>query len=119
MSLHVKSPGDAPGVYPIVRRGEGLKYLSFTIVQLGSGVASHTVESGADELSLDFYSGPVRVEVEGSSGRWVAEIPGRASIREPGPMVYTPAGSRVNLTRLNGDARIAVAAAEGKPGGAP
>ena len=72
MSLHVKSPGDAPGVYPIVRRGEGLKYLSFTIVQLGTGFNSYTAESGADELSLDFYSGPVRVEVEGSSGRWLA-----------------------------------------------
>jgi 5-deoxy-D-glucuronate isomerase len=34
-------------------------------------------------------------------------------------MVYIPAGSRVKLTRLNGDARIAVAAAQGKPGGSP
>jgi 5-deoxy-glucuronate isomerase len=119
MSLHVKSPGDAPGVYPIVRRGEGLKFLSFTIVQLGTGFNTYTIESGADELSLDFYSGPVRVEVEGSSGRWVAEIPPRASIREPGPMVYIPAGSQVKLNRLNGDARITIAAAQGKPGGAP
>jgi 5-deoxy-glucuronate isomerase len=119
MSLHVKSPGHAPGVYPIVRRGEKLKYLSFTIIQLGGELTSYMVESGADELSLDFYSGPVRVEVEDASGRWSAEIPTRSSIREPGPMVYIPAGSQVTLTRLNGDARITVAAAEGKPGGSP
>src|SRR2546425_11717257 len=98
MSLHVKSPGDACGVYPIVRRGEGLKYLSFTIVQLGGKLNSHIIESGADELSLDFYSGPVRVELEGASGRWSVDIPPRASIREPGPMVYIPAGSQVKLT---------------------
>ena len=90
MSLHVKSPGNAPGVHPIVRRGERLKYLSFTIVQLGGELTSHTVESGADELSLDFYSGPVRVEVEDSSGRWSAEIPLRASMRTPGSSMQSP-----------------------------
>src|SRR5258705_13306838 len=101
MSLHVKSPGDAPGIYPIVQRGEGLKYLSFTIVQLGIGLNSHTVESGAAELSLDFYSGPVRVEVEGASGRWSAEIPPGTSIREPGPLVYIPAGPQEKVMRLH------------------
>src|SRR5215467_6277376 len=119
MSLHFKSPGDSSGVYPIVRRGEGLKYLSFTVVQLGGAFNSHTLESGEEERVLDFYSGPVRVEVESSSARWLQEIPPRTSIREPGSMVFIPAGSRATLTRLNGDARITVAAAEGKPGGAP
>ena len=56
MNLHVKSPGDAPGVYPIVRRGEGLKYLSFTIVQLGGEFNSHTVESGADSAAFVLVS---------------------------------------------------------------
>jgi 5-deoxy-glucuronate isomerase len=119
MNLQVKSPGDAPGVYPIVRRGERLKYLSFTIVQLGHAFERHTMESGEEELSLDFYSGPVRVEVEGPSGRWSSEIPARASIREPGPMVYVPAGSQVIFTKLDGDARITVAGAQGKSGGVP
>jgi 5-deoxy-glucuronate isomerase len=119
MNLHVKSPSDAPGVYPIVRRGEGLKYLSFTIVQLGGALNRHTFESGHEELSLDSYSGPVRIEVEGPSGRWSSEIPPRASIREPGPMVYVPAGSQVTLTKLNGDARMTIAGAQGKPDGVP
>jgi len=119
MKLHVKSPGDSPGVYPVVRRGEGLKYLSFTIIQLSGKLTGHTIEAGDEELSLDFYSGPVRVEVEGPSGRWAAEIPRRPSIQEPAPMVYTPAGSKVQLTRLDGDARITVAGAQGKAGGAP
>jgi len=119
MQLHVKNPGDAPGVYPVVRRGEGLKYLSFTIVHLGGALTRHIVESGPDELSLNFHSGPVRIEVEGAWGQWSAEVPRRTSIREPGAMVYVPADSRVTLTRLNGEARITIAAAVGKPGGAP
>lgn len=116
MKLHIKSPGDAPGVYPIVKRGEGLKYLSFTIVQLGGALSHHTIERGDDEMVLDFYTGPVRVEVEGTSARWSEEIPARASIRQPGPMVYVPAGSRLTLTKLAGDARITVTSAKGKPG---
>ena len=34
-------------------------------------------------------------------------------------MVYVPAGSRVKLTSVNGDARITIAAAQGKSGGSP
>ena len=115
MNLHLKSPGEAPGVYPLVRRGGALKYLSFTIVQLGGSLGEHAFESGEEELSLDFYTGPARVEVDG----WSAEFPARASIREPGPMVYVPAGSRVRLQRLDGEARITVAGAAGKPGARP
>lgn len=115
MKLHIKSPGEAPGVYPIARRGEQLKYLSFTVVQLGGSLDRYSFASGEEELSLDFYSGPVRVEVNG----WTADIPARASIRDAGAMVYVPAGSQVTLTRLDGDARISIAGAQGKPGGKP
>src|SRR5438046_2885573 len=114
MNLQVKSPGDKPGVYPIARRGNELKYLSFTIIQLGGALDHHTVDRGDEELSLDFYSGPVRVAVERPSGRWSVDIPSRASIREPGPMVYIPAGCKVRLEKLNGDARITVAGAHGE-----
>jgi 5-deoxy-glucuronate isomerase len=115
MQLHIKSPGDAPGAYPIVERGKGLKHLSFTVVQLSGPLKEHSFESGEEELSLDFYTGPVRVEIDG----WSAEIGPRASIREPGPMVYVPAGSRVKLVRLDGEARITLAGALGKPGAKP
>src|SRR6185295_11294903 len=119
MNLQVKSPGNAPGVYPIVRRGREMKYLSFTIVQLGGTLDRHTIESGEEELSLDFYSGPVRVDVESPSGRWSAEIAARTSIRQPGPMVYIPAGSKITITKLDGEARVTVAGAEGRPDAKP
>ncbi len=117
MNLHIKSPGSAPGVYTVVDRGKGLKYLSFTIVELGGTLKEHSFDSGAEELSLDFYTGPVRVEVESAHGHWSDQIAPRLSIRDPHPMVYVPAGARVRLSSLNGEARISVAGAEGKPGG--
>lgn len=93
MGLHIKSPGDAPGVYPIVKRGEGLKHLSFTIIELGGALRTHEWETGEEEQSLDSYAGPVRVEVENSSGKWSAEIGARRTLKETGPMIYLPAGS--------------------------
>jgi len=119
MSLHIKSPGEKPGVYLIAKRGKDLKYLSFSIVELSGNLKEHTFDSGEEEISLDFYSGPVRVEAEGTEGRWSADIAGRASMQEPGSMVYLPAGVRVKLSRLDGAARITVAGAAGKPGGKP
>jgi hypothetical protein len=89
MNLLFKSPGDAPGVYPVVRRGEGLKHLSFTIVELGPGLGEHVFETGEEEAALSFYKGPVAVEI----GGWSAEIPRRPSLRQPGPVVYVPPGS--------------------------
>ncbi|MBI3280677.1 MAG: 5-deoxy-glucuronate isomerase [Acidobacteria bacterium] len=118
MSLHLKSPGDAPGVYPLAKRGQELKYLSFTVVELGGGLREHTFESGEEELSLDFYTGPVRIDAETPSGRWSAEVPARPSIAAPSPMVYLPAGSRVGIRAANGAARVTVAGALGKPGAA-
>jgi 5-deoxy-glucuronate isomerase len=119
MSLHIKSPGDAPGVYPIVRRGQGLKYLSFTIVELGGALREHGFETGEEEVSLDSYTGPYAVDVEGESGRWSATVGARPSIRDAHPMVYIPSGSRVRLRALNGSARITVAGALGKAGARP
>lgn len=119
MRLHIKSPGEAPGAYPIVERGKGLKYLSFTIVELGGNLREYAFESGVEELSLDFYTGPVRVEVESAQGRWSADVPARASISSAHPMVYVPAESRVKLACANGGARVSVAGALGKPGIAP
>jgi len=69
MSLHIKSPSDKPGVYPVAKRGKDLKYLSFTIVELGGSLKHHAFDSGDEEICLDFYSGPVRVEAEGQSAR--------------------------------------------------
>src|SRR5262249_47303723 len=106
MSLHIKSPGEKPGVYPIATRGKDLKYLSFTIVELADNFKEHVFNSGDEELSLDFYSGPVRVEVEGPQGRWAVDIAGRASMRQPGSMAYIPAGSKVKLSRLDGPAKV-------------
>ncbi len=119
MSLHIKSPREKPGVYPIAQRGKDLKYLSFTIVELGENFKQHSFDSGDEEICLDFYNGPVRVEAEGPGGRWSVEVPERASMREAGSMVYLPAGSRVKLTSLNGAAKITLASAAGKLGGKP
>src|SRR5277367_3556704 len=116
MNLHIKSPGEKPGVYPIATRGKDLKYLSFTIVELAGSLREHTFESGEEELCLDFYSGPVRVESEGPQGRWTADVAVRRSMEEAGSMVYLPAGSKVRLSRLNGAAKVTVSGAVGKPG---
>jgi 5-deoxy-glucuronate isomerase len=119
MKLHIKSPGEVPGVYPIAERGKQLKYLSFTILELGGKLKEHKLESGEEELSLDFCTGPVKVEVEGASGRWLTEIGPRSSLKEPGPMVYVPSESRVRIASLDGPARIIIAGAEGKKGAVP
>ncbi len=119
MSFHIKSPGDKPGVYPVARRGGNLKYLSFTIVELGGNLREHHFETGAEEISLDSYTGPYEVTCEGPFGRWSTQIQARPSIRDAHPMVYLPSESKVTLRALNGAARITVAGAEGKPGMSP
>src|SRR5438132_11388069 len=98
MSLHIKPPREKPGIYPIAQRGADLKYLSFTIVELAGSLKEHVFDSGEEELCLDFYTGPVRVEAEGPTGRWTVDVPARASMQEAGSMVYLPAGSRVTLS---------------------
>ena len=113
MKQHIKSPGEAPGVYPIAVRGRELKYLGFTIVELGGSLREHAFESGEEELALDFYTGRVRVEIEGERP---VEIPERKSIAEAGPMIYVPAGSKVRLSALDGPARVTLTGALGKPG---
>jgi 5-deoxy-glucuronate isomerase len=115
MNLHLKSPGTQPGVYTLAERGKNMKYLSFRIIELGAGLRAHTFETGDEECSLDFYTGPVRVAVDG----WSTEIPARHSIGESGPMVYVPRGSRVTLEALNGSARVTVGGAESKRTGIP
>jgi 5-deoxy-glucuronate isomerase len=119
MNLHIKSPGEKPGVYPIAQRGKDLKYLSFTIVELGGNLTEHSFDSGEEEICLDFYSGPVRIEAESPQGRWTADVAPRPSMDVAGSMVYLPAGSRVKLSRLDGAARITLAGAVGKPGVKP
>jgi 5-deoxy-glucuronate isomerase len=116
MSLHLKSPGEAPGVYPLVQRGNHLKYLSFTIVELGGNLREYTFETGDEEVSLDFYTGPVTIEAEGSFGRWREQVGARPSLSEAHPMVYIPSGAKVTVRAANGPARLTVAGAEGKPG---
>src|SRR5207248_3571792 len=119
MSLHIKSPSEKPGVYPIARRGKDLKYLSFTIVELGGNLKEHAFETGEEEVCLDFYSGPVRVAADTPQGAWSADIAPRPSMSQPGSMVYLPAGSRVKLSLLDGAAKITIAGATGKPGVKP
>jgi 5-deoxy-glucuronate isomerase len=119
MQLHIKNPGSQPGVYPIARRGEALKYLSFTICELGGSFSEYSFDSGEEELSLDSYSGAYAVDCEGAHGRWSVEVPSRASLREAHPMVYLPSHSRVTLRALEGSARITIGGALGKDGVAP
>ena len=116
MNLHLKSPGDRPGVYPIARRGRELKYLSFTIVELGAGMPTYELDTGDEEVALNFYKGPVRVEAEGG---WTADIGQRRSLADEAPMVYAPAGSRLRIAATNGPARFTIAGAEGKRPGSP
>lgn len=115
MRLHIKSPGEAPGVYTIAERGKDLKYLSFRIVELGGGYPEHSFETGSEECSLDFYTGPVRVEIDG----WSTEIPARKSIGTNAPMVYVPRRSRVTLRALDGAARVTIGGAESNRDGVP
>ncbi|MEX2264376.1 MAG: 5-deoxy-glucuronate isomerase [Bryobacteraceae bacterium] len=115
MRMHIKSPGEGPGLYPVVQRSKDLLHLSFAILQLGGTLREYSFDTGEEELSLDFYSGPVRVEVDG----WSADIPARKTMCEAGPMVYVPAGARVRIASLNGEARVTLAGALGKPGGKP
>ncbi len=119
MKLHIKSPGEAPGVYEIARRGRDLKYLSFTVVQLGGSLRSVELDSGEEELALDFFRGPVRIEVAFDGGQWTAEIGRRPSLKDPWPMIYVPQGAKVRMTAAEGPCRIIVAGALGKPGGRP
>lgn len=119
MSLHIKSPGNKPGVYPIVRRGKGLKHLSFTIIELGGHLREYSWKTGEEEQSLDSYRGPVRIEVNGPTGSWSAEIGARKTLKATGPMIYLPAGSTVKLTCLAESALVTVAGALGKTGVSP
>jgi 5-deoxy-glucuronate isomerase len=119
MRLHIQSPGHAPGVYPIARRGRELKHISFTIIELGGALREHSLESGEDELALSFYTGPVRISIESGSGRCDYEVARRVSLRDPWPMAYVPAGSRLKLEAPDGPARIGISGALGKAGVAP
>jgi 5-deoxy-glucuronate isomerase len=119
MQLQIKSPGEGAGIYPLVRRGQQLKHLSFTLIQLGEGLRRHEFESGEEELALDFYLGPVRVEVETGEGVWRAEVPGRPSVAEPHAMVFVPPKAAVRLEAGDGGARIVVAGAAGQAGTRP
>ncbi|HLJ13625.1 MAG TPA: 5-deoxy-glucuronate isomerase [Bryobacteraceae bacterium] len=114
MNLHFKSPGEKPGIYPIAARGKDLKYLSFQIVELGAPLKQYTFETGDEEISLNFYTGPTQVTAEGAFGGWSADVPERHSIAEAGSMIYIPSHSKVTLKTLNGASRITVAGAESK-----
>ncbi|MGH9665653.1 MAG: 5-deoxy-glucuronate isomerase, partial [Bryobacteraceae bacterium] len=114
MNLHFKSPGEKPGVYPIAARGENLKYLSFHIVELGGSLQQHTFETGDEEVSIGFYTGPTQVTAEGAFGKWSVDVPARRSIAEAGSMAYIPSHAKVTLKALNGSSRVTVAGAESR-----
>jgi 5-deoxy-glucuronate isomerase len=117
--LQIKSPLQEPGAYPIVKRGRDLKHLSFTVIQLASALREYVTDSGDEELAVDFYPGQVRVEVDSPGGSLVRETQLRRSLKEPGEMLYVPAGSRLKITLLSSAARVSIAGAAGKPGGKP
>ena len=117
--LQIKSPIRGPGVYPIVRRGDGLKHLSFSVVQLGGSLREHTVESGEEELALDFYPGSVGVELESPTLRLRRETRLRRSLQEAGEMLFVPPQSKLKLTLLSESARVGIAGARGKQGTQP
>ncbi len=119
MNLRIPSPGNAPGVHPIVERGRQLRHLSFTIIELGGNLREHVFETGDEEISLDFYTGPVTVQAEGAWGRWSAQVPARSSIRDAAPMIYIPPAAQVRLKAANGPARVTAGGALGRPGGRP
>jgi 5-deoxy-glucuronate isomerase len=119
MNLQRKSPGDAPGYYPIAERGTDLKYLSFAVLKLGGGLNEFSFETGEEEKSIDTYSGPVALEVESDSGSWSCELEGRESIAIAAPMVYLPPNARVRVRMLDGEAHLSIAGALGKSGSAP
>jgi 5-deoxy-glucuronate isomerase len=119
MSLHIKSPGTAPGFFPLVERGRALEHLSFAVLQLNGILTAHTLESGNEELAIGSYAGAVHLEAEGAFGRWTANIPPRAGYRDPHPMVYIPAGASVRISAPGGPARLSIAGAQGKPDGHP
>src|SRR4051794_18082239 len=119
MRMHIKSPGDKPGFYPIVERGKDLKYLSFSVVELGGSLREYIIHTGQEEVSLDFYTGPVNVDIEWDGGRETYQIPARTSLREASPMIYVPSGATVRLRTLNGSGRVSVAGALGKQGVRP
>src|SRR6266700_3946313 len=93
MSLHIKSPGELPGVYPIAQRGADLKYLSFTIVELGGNLKEHVFDSGEEEICLDFYTGAVRVAVgtyPASTARRRSPSPLPPASPASGQLMYPP-----------------------------
>lgn len=98
-----------------------MKYLSFTLAELGGSLREHTFETGSEEMSLDSYTGAYEVICEGAYGRWSASVPARASIRDAHPMVYLPSASKVTLRAMDpaAGARISIAGAEGKAGRKP
>ena len=118
-NLQIKSPLREPGVYPIVKRGRDLKHLSFTVVEFGPTFKEYLIESGEEELAVDFYPGAVRVEVESPAGGLVRETRLRRSLKEAGEMLYVPAGARLKITLLSERARVSLAGAVGKPGARP
>jgi 5-deoxy-glucuronate isomerase len=118
-NLLAKSPLREPGVYPIVKRGSGLKHLSFTVVQMGPALREYSAESGEEELALDFYPGQVRVEAQSPQGNIERTTRLRRSLKEVGEMLYLPSGSRFRITLLSDNARVGIAGALGKPGVPP
>lgn len=123
MRLHIPNPGSAPGIYPLVRRGQELKHLSFTLATLGGPLPDYSFETGEEEMSLDSYEGACEVSCEGAFGRWTATFPARSSIRDPHPMVYLPAGCKVTLRAVEAasgaSARLSLAGAAGQSGPRP
>ena len=118
-NLQVKSPLRGPGVYPVVPRGDGLKHLSFTVIEMGGRLREYTAESGEEEWAVAFYPGRVRAEVESPAGKLDCETRLRTSLQQAGEMLYVPSGARLKLTLLSETARLGVAGAAGKPGARP
>ncbi len=119
MGLHINAPVAAPGFHRLVNRGDGMKHLSFAVLHLDDRCRQHRFESRKEELAISFYGGPARIEAEGEFGKCSADVPPRGPYRDPHPMAFIPAGARVTISALDGEARMSIAGALGKPGGRP
>lgn len=120
MSFLLKSPLKGPGVYPIVTRGEQLRHLSFTVVELGGGLTATELSSGDEELAVDVYSGSIEYEIDSPIGTLSGKTRERGSLTETPEMLYIPASSKLDMKLVGGEsARIGVFGALGKGGVAP
>jgi 5-deoxy-glucuronate isomerase len=98
---------------PLVEAGADARYIGLELVEAGAG-ATVELAAGRERLAV-IMSGRGAVRLDGAD---LGTLGGRATVFEgPGDALYLPPDSSASLTVADGEAVIAVAAAE--PGGDP